>query len=40
MSGAPLHRICLIEDDAIMGEALLDRFTIEGFDCDCYPTGR
>jgi len=34
------HRICLIEDDAIMGEALLDRFTIEGFDCDCYPTGR
>ncbi|MBP6656174.1 MAG: sigma-54-dependent Fis family transcriptional regulator [Propionivibrio sp.] len=23
-----------------MGEALLDRFTIEGFDCDCYPTGR
>ena len=40
MSAASLHRICLIEDDAIMGEALLDRFTIEGFDCDCYPTGR
>ncbi len=40
MTAPPLHRICLIEDDAIMGEALLDRFTIEGFDCDCYPTGR
>jgi DNA-binding NtrC family response regulator len=34
------YRICLIEDDAIMGEALLDRFTIEGFACDCHKTGR
>lgn len=40
MTAPAQHRICLIEDDAIMGEALLDRFTIEGFDCDCYPTGR
>lgn len=26
--------LCLIEDDAIMGESLYDRFTIEGFDVD------
>jgi len=27
-------RLCLIEDDAIMGESLVDRFTLEGFACD------
>lgn len=27
-------RICLIEDDEIMGESLLDRFELEGFKCD------
>ena len=27
-------RICLIEDDAIMGESLCDRFSLEGFDVD------
>ena len=39
MSSPLPYRICLVEDDAIMGEALLDRFTIEGFACDCYKTG-
>ena len=28
--------LCLIEDDAIMGESLVDRFTIEGFDVDWF----
>jgi len=27
-------RLCLVEDDAIMGESLCDRFDLEGFDCD------
>ena len=40
MNSASPYRICLIEDDAIMGEALLDRFTIEGFACDWHKTGR
>ena len=26
--------VCLVEDDAIMGESLSDRFTLEGFACD------
>ncbi|MGE5096038.1 MAG: sigma-54-dependent transcriptional regulator [Betaproteobacteria bacterium] len=30
----PQDRICLIEDDAIMGESLCDRFSLEGFDVD------
>ncbi|MBL8487748.1 MAG: sigma-54-dependent Fis family transcriptional regulator [Rhodocyclaceae bacterium] len=33
-------RICLIEDDSIMGEALAERFDIEGYDCDWYQRGR
>ena len=28
------QRICLIEDDPIMGEALRDRLELEGYDCD------
>jgi len=32
--------ICLIEDDEIMGEALVDRFHLEGFDCDWFKTGQ
>lgn len=28
--------ICLIEDDPIMGEALVERFDIEGYDCDWF----
>ena len=31
-------RICLIEDDEIMGESLCDRFTLEGFTIDWYRT--
>ena len=30
----PRPRICLVEDDVIMGESLCDRFALEGFDCD------
>jgi DNA-binding NtrC family response regulator len=29
-------RVCLIEDDAIMGESLHDRFALEGFDCEWF----
>ena len=29
-------RLCLVEDDAIMGESLCDRFELEGFDCDWF----
>lgn len=36
----PAYRICLIEDDRIMGEALADRFDLEGFSCDWFQTGR
>ncbi|MGA8863991.1 MAG: sigma-54 dependent transcriptional regulator [Gallionella sp.] len=34
------YRICLIEDDLIMGEALSDRLELEDFDCDWFKTGR
>lgn len=33
------YRICLIEDDLIMGEALSDRFELEDYQCDWYKTG-
>ncbi len=33
------NRICLIEDDEIMGEAVSDRFEVEGFDCVWFKTG-
>lgn len=33
-------RICLIEDDPIMGEALVERLDIEGYDCDWFKNGR
>ena len=39
MSPAP-PKICLIEDDEIMGESLADRFTLEGFDHDWHRTGQ
>jgi DNA-binding NtrC family response regulator len=32
--------ICLIEDDAIMGEALVERLDMEGYDCDWFQRGR
>jgi DNA-binding NtrC family response regulator len=35
----PPSRICLIEDDEIMGESLADRFGLEGLNCDWYRTG-
>ena len=34
------HRICLIEDDPIMGEALAERLDFEGFACDWYRDGK
>jgi DNA-binding NtrC family response regulator len=37
---AKLYRICLIEDDPIMGEALSDRLDLEDFECDWFKTGR
>ena len=27
-------KLCLVEDDEIMGESLVDRFRLEGFDID------
>ena len=33
------YRICLIEDDEIMGEAVSDRFGLEGFKCVWFKTG-
>ena len=33
------HFICLIEDDKILGEALTERFDVEGFACDWYQKG-
>ncbi len=38
MSGTP--RLCLIEDDVIMGESLCDRFALEGFTFDWHRDGR
>jgi two-component system, NtrC family, response regulator AtoC len=35
-----MTRVCLIEDDAIMGEALVERLTLEGFEVDWQRTGR
>ena len=39
MSTEPL-RVCLIEDDELMGEALGDRFEMEGFEYDWHKLGR
>jgi DNA-binding NtrC family response regulator len=33
-------RICLVEDDEIMGEALADRFALEEFACEWVKTGK
>jgi DNA-binding NtrC family response regulator len=38
MTGTP--RICLVEDDAIMGESLCDRFTLEGIAHDWHRDAR
>ena len=34
-----MPKICLIEDDEIMGESLADRFGLEGLGCDWYHDG-
>ncbi|GAB4344441.1 MAG: sigma-54 dependent transcriptional regulator [Gammaproteobacteria bacterium] len=34
MSAARLPKLCLIEDDPVMGESLLHRFELEGIACD------
>lgn len=39
MSAAPI-RVCLIEDDELMGEALSERFEMEGFEYKWYKNGR
>lgn len=36
MNAFPPLRLCLIEDDPIMGESLYDRFQLEGYGCDWY----
>lgn len=38
MTPAP-RKLCLIEDDEIMGESLADRFALEGLPCDWYRNG-
>lgn len=35
-----MHKICLIEDDQIMGESLMDRFGLEQFDCEWHQHGQ
>jgi DNA-binding NtrC family response regulator len=34
MHPSPPPKLCLVEDDEIMGESLVDRFRLEGFDID------
>lgn len=40
MNAASRPRLCLVEDDEIVGDALADRFDLEGFDCSWFRTGR
>lgn len=37
---SPVLRICLIEDDALMGEAVSERFEMEGLDHDWHTRGK
>jgi DNA-binding NtrC family response regulator len=39
LSPVQVPRLCLVEDDAIMGESLCDRFQLEGFEVDWRRTG-
>ncbi len=39
-SSGAVHRICLIEDDEILGEALCERLELEGFAQDWYRRGK
>lgn len=34
------HHICLIEDDEILGEALVERFEVAGYDCEWFKDGK
>jgi DNA-binding NtrC family response regulator len=40
MTTSGTAQVCLVEDDDIMGESLVDRFTLEGFSCDWHKTAR
>ncbi len=40
MNKPSMPTLCLVEDDAIMGESLLDRFELEGYVVDWYRTAR
>jgi two-component system, NtrC family, response regulator AtoC len=33
-------QVCLVEDDEIMGESLVDRFVLEGFSCDWHKSAQ
>jgi len=39
MNAAVRPRLCLVEDDEIVGEALADRFELEGYACDWFRSG-
>ncbi len=34
-----MAEVCLIEDDPIMGESLVERMQLEGYDVTLFPTG-
>jgi DNA-binding NtrC family response regulator len=38
MNATSAVKVCLVEDDDIMGESLADRFALEGFSCDWHKT--
>ncbi len=40
MSSANAVQVCLVEDDDIMGESLVDRFALEGFSCDWHKSAQ
>ena len=40
MIAASRPRLCLVEDDEMVGDALAERFDLEGFDCSWFRTGR
>ncbi|MCX7171004.1 MAG: sigma-54 dependent transcriptional regulator, partial [Proteobacteria bacterium] len=40
MNNAARLRLCLIEDDDIVGDALVERFELEGYECVWFRTGR
>jgi DNA-binding NtrC family response regulator len=40
MSALHSAQICLVEDDEIMGESLVDRFELEGFGCDWHKSAQ